>query len=283
MSVNAQYIVDHDPAQGSYTTVQAAIDAAAAAGGGDVIVHSGTYTENLTLPNIGVHLIQVSGPSGSPTSALIEGSHTLTQTGQYTFTDLKFHYGLGTIWTISGSGAGQISFNACIMISDDIPTGRCINASQSNGNGVISNCIFDAAQEVIVASNSYTFHCVSSSLSSLIGVAAPNVSLTNSARFSSRTNTYQSAGGPNISISGLAIFASDHSNFNPNGGAFNAISFAGAGSAWINRDTICAFDPHGYYAVATGVFEPTPTITVTPPVFTGPAKLVGPNIIKRST
>lgn len=46
-----QYIVDANASLGSFTTIQAAVTAANAAGGGNVFIRAGTYTENVTVPS----------------------------------------------------------------------------------------------------------------------------------------------------------------------------------------------------------------------------------------
>ena len=279
-SANFLYIVDADPAKGYFSSIQSAINAAAADGGGTVNVHPGTYTENLVLPSVGTHQIQVFGIASAENPAvLIEGTHTFQQSGIYGFSSLKFHYGSGTIWTIS-SGAGDITFDHCKMAADSPPTGQCIHSRGNAQTCTIKNCSLEAAQEVIVAANAAIFYVENSSLLTLIGVLASNVSLSGRSTFTSWQNTYQVSGGDNISVSGSSIYSSQGSDYNPNNSSNSIVKFTGPGTVKLSNETVRSFEPNGYYIRATGVFVPTPTLVANVITFADPgtAKNVGPNI-----
>jgi len=71
------YIVNSTPGKGSYTTIQAAINAATAAGGGTVFLQQGTYTEDLDLSSI-TNFVEVVGATGLGDEGQVEiiGTHT---------------------------------------------------------------------------------------------------------------------------------------------------------------------------------------------------------------
>lgn len=70
------YIVNSTPGKGSYTTIQAAVDAATAAGGGTVFLQQGTYTEDLDLSTI-TNFVEVVGATGLGDEGQVEiiGTH----------------------------------------------------------------------------------------------------------------------------------------------------------------------------------------------------------------
>lgn len=77
------YIVDAAASEGSYTTVQSALNAANAAGGGIVYVRPGTYTEDLTL-FVGTEVVGIPASSSSQ-NIVIHGVHTPPAAGAGTF------------------------------------------------------------------------------------------------------------------------------------------------------------------------------------------------------
>lgn len=97
-----------------YQTIQSAIDAAFAAGGGTVYIQHGTYTENLTLRN-GVALCGVEG-NVDTLNVKIVGTHTPDSTnGVCTFRALNF-YGTTSIISSAAAGQGYLSFETCNWI-----------------------------------------------------------------------------------------------------------------------------------------------------------------------
>jgi hypothetical protein len=97
-----------------YQTIQSAIDAANASGGGTVFIQPGTYTENLTL-KAGVALSGVEG-NVDTLGIKIVGVHTPdTSNGTMTFRELNF-YGTTAIFQSSAAGQGYLSFETCNWI-----------------------------------------------------------------------------------------------------------------------------------------------------------------------
>jgi len=79
------YIVNPIPGFGSYTTIQAAVTAAAVTGG-TVYVQEGTYTESILFPS-GVAVVGVS--TGDLFSVIIIGNHTFSVNGMISFQYVK--------------------------------------------------------------------------------------------------------------------------------------------------------------------------------------------------
>lgn len=93
-----------------YQTVQSAVTAANAAGGGIVYVQPGSYTENLTL----FSNVQVVGTSDfrSAGGATIIGVHTPPTTGQFTFSNLKLQSATH-IFSSAAAGSARLTVNNC--------------------------------------------------------------------------------------------------------------------------------------------------------------------------
>ena len=99
-----KYVVDSDGSAG-YTTIQAAINAAWAAGGGVVYVRPGVYTENLTLYT-GVPI------QGANLATTITGVHTPADIGIMSFYDCSLTSATDIV-TSAAAGASRIIFSGC--------------------------------------------------------------------------------------------------------------------------------------------------------------------------
>lgn len=102
--------------EAGYTTVQAGINAANAAGGGVVYVQPGTYTEDLTLYD-GVTLWGELGTPGSSGTTIV-GTHTPPNTGLVQFQSIALQ---DTTAIFSSAAAGSTSFfliNCAVSISN---------------------------------------------------------------------------------------------------------------------------------------------------------------------
>lgn len=93
---------------GTYQTIQAAVNAAHAAGGGQVFIQPGTYTENLTL----FTGIQLSSPSEQ--SVTIIGTHTPPSTGTLNIDRLTLQ-GTNAIFSSSAAGTTVIIIEDCTV------------------------------------------------------------------------------------------------------------------------------------------------------------------------
>lgn len=92
----------------SYTTVQAAVTAANAAGGGAVYVQPGTYTENLTL------FSNVSIVGTDPLRSIITGVHTPPASGTVTFENITLNSAT-SIFSSAAAGSTNITLITCVM------------------------------------------------------------------------------------------------------------------------------------------------------------------------
>jgi hypothetical protein len=100
--------------QAGYQTIQSAVNAAHAAGGGFIFVQNGAYTENLTLfPNISISGPQVlSGFPGDEAGCYIIGTHTPALTGTMTFNNLQF-VSSGDTFFSAAAGSSELNFTNC--------------------------------------------------------------------------------------------------------------------------------------------------------------------------
>lgn len=97
-----------------YQTIQSAINAANAAGGGTVYIQEGTYAENLILYEY-VELIGVSStvPDGG-TQVVISGTHTPPLLGGVMFKNLTFNSG-GSSFSSAAAGGSYLVFFNCLF------------------------------------------------------------------------------------------------------------------------------------------------------------------------
>lgn len=127
---------------GTYQTVQAAVDAANAAGGGMVFIQPGTYTENLTLYTG----IQLSSPS--PQSVTIVGVHLPPPTGTLNLNRITFQSSTHVL-SSTAAGTTTIIMEDCnVVVSNGytfnllnwIGQIQCFNIENSGTNdGFINN------------------------------------------------------------------------------------------------------------------------------------------------
>ena len=110
-----QYIVDSNPAQGSYSTIQSAINALNAAGNfGTIIIRSGIYTENLSFV-ANQQIIGMSGEGRAQNSCPVKivGNHTFLgagSPGRMLLQSIFFESSAGDTFTVTSNGANGIVF-----------------------------------------------------------------------------------------------------------------------------------------------------------------------------
>lgn len=102
------YVVGASSAAG-YTTIQSAINAANAAGGGMIYIQPGTYTENLTFYD-NIHLVSVIYENAF--KVVINGTHTPPTSGSITIRGCKL-VGTNAIFSSAAAGSTNISFEEC--------------------------------------------------------------------------------------------------------------------------------------------------------------------------
>ncbi len=132
----------------NYPTIQAAINAANAAGGGTVLVAPGTYDESITMKPLVT--IQGSGPDvttidGNGSDTTIIGANDSTISG-FTITGglwygISNEYSSPTITNnfITGSVSGILNFMASPIITNNIITGNDYGISNVTASPIITN------------------------------------------------------------------------------------------------------------------------------------------------
>jgi hypothetical protein len=115
--------------QAGYQTIQSAINAAHAAGGGLVYVQEGTYTENLTLYNN----VPIQGAVDFTT---IIGVHVPPASGSFTFDSLILESATH-IFSSAVAGTASLNINNCFII---ITNGYVFNLVNWTGELLMDNC-----------------------------------------------------------------------------------------------------------------------------------------------
>lgn len=109
------YIVDSSAVvglRGEYTTIQAAITAAAASGRGTVYIRPGTYTENITL-TANIDLVGLSA-DGFSNLVVLDGTITANHTGVVSIRNMSISPAAGVCIT-SAAGNPELIFVDCIF------------------------------------------------------------------------------------------------------------------------------------------------------------------------
>jgi len=110
------YVVDAVAGQTEYQTVQAAINAANADGGGTVYVRPGVYTEDLVLYNAVDITAAVATPAGYQTT--ITGAHTPPDAGAVSFRNLALTDTTNVLLS-AAAGATTIVMIDCVTVVDN--------------------------------------------------------------------------------------------------------------------------------------------------------------------
>ncbi len=126
----SEFIVDPSATigvRGEFTTVQAAITAASAAGGGIVYIREGIYTEDLTLA-ADVSLVGIQANLGNKVQ--IHGTMTVEYTGRVDIENIFFQT-TGASLFVSTSGTPQLLITNCFFVSTSGPI--CLSSNASLG------------------------------------------------------------------------------------------------------------------------------------------------------
>lgn len=97
--------------QAGYQTIQSAITAANAAGGGVIWVQPGTYTENLTLFS-NVDIIGTAPSGETETAVTIIGTHTPPASGSFSASDILFQSATN-VFSSTAAGTAVLSMFSC--------------------------------------------------------------------------------------------------------------------------------------------------------------------------
>lgn len=205
----SSYVVSSIPNQASFTTIQAAVNAADAAGVYSVYIQPGTYNENLLIPSDMI-LVGTTGTSAAD-QVVIVGGHTTIQAGLCSITNITLQ-NAGNIFTIPGVGAFDIHLEGCTF--DITGAGVIINAGTSNGNMTFFDCFDESSGTSGICSGSGDLGIYIDS--STVGIGGTgNIAGTKTATI---RNSYTSA---SLTLSATASLDAYYTKFD---GAFTSIS-----------------------------------------------------------
>ena len=127
----AKFIVDASAANGTHTTIAAALTSASS--GDTIFIRPGTYTENLTL-KAGVNLTAYDSDQTTPNVTIV-GNTTATFAGTCSIADIRLQTNSAALLTVSGSSATIVNLNRCFL---NITNNTGITFSSSSASSVIS-------------------------------------------------------------------------------------------------------------------------------------------------
>ncbi len=107
----AKWVVSADPTQGTHTTIQGAINSASS--GDDILIRTGTYTEDLTL-KVGVNISGLQGDGTEPTVTIV-GNATFSGTGSATIAGVRLMTNSNPLITLSGANASVLNIRECYL------------------------------------------------------------------------------------------------------------------------------------------------------------------------
>lgn len=109
------FVVSPFIGESEYTSIQAAMNAALLAGGGNVIILPGTYSENLTFIS-GVNLIGLQDPrSNSGALTHIIGNHVFPATNFFSVQNLSFNAAAGNTFATTAGANVSVIFDNCVL------------------------------------------------------------------------------------------------------------------------------------------------------------------------
>jgi len=136
----SEYIVAASATQGNYATIQSAINAinASVSKSGNIHIHPGSYTENLTIPS-GTFINLVAASDEAIFTGLVALNGNVTSTGSSFFSFSNFQI----LGTVSATGGGQLALYGTQVLSS---SGAAVTVSSTgldakfcyiqNGSGV---------------------------------------------------------------------------------------------------------------------------------------------------
>lgn len=157
------YVVDA-AGDAPYTTIQAALDAANAAGYKLVLVHygNGNYVEDLTLYDE-ITVMGIQKDVGSPVPVLITGTHTPPASGSCAFVNLRMNDATAVI-SDAGANSARVTFINCSL---GVTNGFTCDVTASTGVISFENCTFSGLDDGLV--NNATGTAVINLLESSLG------------------------------------------------------------------------------------------------------------------
>jgi len=245
---SSQFVVDPSAVTGSdaeYTTIQAAITAASAAGGGTVIVRHGTYIENLTFA-AGVDVVAVGGDGRPvPGQVTVLGNHTMTSAGFSVLSGIGFSAAAGDVFTLTAAGPG-VSVLALKFCNVDSPTGR-VSVTSAAGGAFGLMVFFDSQiSSQLVTCEVGNSSAVNFQESTAASATAACVNLSGSS--SSSTVFLSNLGGSTAAVIIGNVAAQLLASYSQLSGGTNAsVLFAAAGTATMSHNTYTSNNPTTFY------------------------------------
>lgn len=134
----AKWIVDASAANGTHTTIAAALTSSSS--GDTIFIRPGTYTENLTL-KAGVNLTAYGSDSSQNGTGkvIISGTCTLTTAGSVTISGIQLQTNSAALLAITGSAASIVNLENCYL---NCTNNTGITYSSSSGSSALNirNC-----------------------------------------------------------------------------------------------------------------------------------------------
>lgn len=243
----SEYVVDPSATigeRGTYSTVQAAITAAVAAGGGTVYIRPGTYTENLTMGD-GVRLVGVT--SALSTAVSIAGTHTFNSISTGSYQNITFSAVGGGDIIVSTTGSCSPIFSNCFFIVGSNTICSTANASTSM---TFYNCVaITGAPSNIFAMTAGTFAWYQGVISTL-GGSPITILAAGTANYDFRytycTHDFETTGTATIDLEHCDITTSTTETINVNS--------AGSTITCVSSNITCNA-ASGDFAIGSGTFS----------------------------
>lgn len=134
----AKFIVDASAANGTHTTIAAALTSASS--GDTIFIRPGTYTENLTL-KVGVNLTAFESDSSinGTGKVIISGTCTLTAAGSVTISGIQLQTNSAALLAVTGSAASVVNLNNCYLNCTNT-TGITFSAASTSSQVNLFRC-----------------------------------------------------------------------------------------------------------------------------------------------
>jgi hypothetical protein len=279
-----KYVVDA-AGDAPYTTIQSAIVTANGAGGGQVVVRDGTYTEDLTmLPNVNLQGMNtdglIAGNAGYGVNVI--GNHFVDDTSGpviFSVSNISFTTSSGQTWALaSTANAVLCEFLFCSVQNSD-PAGVCfaLSTAGSSVTALLNNCICIADNSVGTLSSGCQLQHVNTAI---IQAGAPAYMVSGGTL--EIKNCYIQAGIILNSTGGSSILQNSFL-----GASNQGVLFTGSGNVLSNNNVWTSEAGSGFYVDgSTGNYsygndqitgtatKINPAITVTNPTWGPPAKAV---------
>ena len=196
-STATSFIVDLN-GHGDFTTITAAV-AAAAVSGGAVFVMPGTYTESFTLPAKVSLSAYISAPNvfGTSVGAIVDGTVTISQAGECGIFGISLtNSGAAPALAITGAATGIATIDNCFIEGGTV---AAINSSNHNYMVLFTNCLVLAPISDVISSTASKLNFTSCIFPNVGGTGAV---ILNGSNASGQFNLCQLGGPATVSNGG---------------------------------------------------------------------------------